>query len=273
MEVKEDPQFDKYFSLLASKIASLDKAIDYSKLSDAMERWEIQRDYFAQFYPEIEKVIPMWTWLNTQLNGRICFHTLRMLYCTLNDKNYLLLSPEKQNVIKWTIILHDIAKRNVPTFKEDKKDPAHPYNSAIVALDVFNSLSEYKETFSQAKIKLLQEKIKASIIDDYIPDLKELGNILEQAKDIFVSSHFCYLVFKLIIMHQALPYFNTADQPVYLTDEEIKKYCDVEFLQLMKIIATNDLINYHLQNSIIRQSLCDAIEELYIKYFKLISPS
>jgi len=265
-----DPQFDQYFPFVMSKIGKLTEEIDYSQLTKRAKRLQVERKYFLQFYPEITRTIPKWTWLDTQYGGAVCYHILRVLYCTLNDTDFKQLDKEKQNIIKWTVMLHDIAKRGTPTFFKKQKDLAHPYISAIVALDVFTTLSELEDILIKEKIRILKKEIKESIIYDK-PDLSKLRVILDIAKNALSNSYFCFTVFKLIIMHQALPGLKRFKQPIKLTEEEIKESCDVEFIRLMEILMINDSINYHLQDKNYMKELYDCTKELCAGHIKLVA--
>ena len=210
---EKDPNFDQYFPHLIAKLPEAIKAINYLDTKDPKADlkdiyfemyYKLEIKHFSQFYPEIKKTIPVWSWLHTQFGGTTCYHILRMLYCVINNKDYLGMSPYHRNILKWAVILHDIAKRCYPTIPEGERDAVHPYTSAIETLNVLDSLHEFKGMFSKEELNKLKNTIKASLIDDEKIDLSNLGDILAQAKKIFADSEFCYSVFKLVLLHQSI---------------------------------------------------------------------
>lgn len=270
----KDLPFDNYFPYLMSKIKNLKNELHLPREFYLGERMENQRKYFVQYYPEIEKAIPKWKWLKDQANCAICCHILRMFYCLLVDEYYSPLPEKEKNILKWVVILHDIAKRGDPLIPFGARDYTHPYTSAIEVLNTFLALYDIKGIPKkvQENIKFIQDKLKAGIIDDEYTDLSILDIVLKKAEETFGGKSFCFLVFKLVLMHQALQTIKEFYQPTELSNDEICKYCDLDFLKLLKIIMIIDSLNYNLGSPEKMAYYRGQFEKLLSKYFEMVSP-
>ncbi len=267
------PDFDSYFPLLMSELDSLPLTISLSKLADIDDGNEDFHKHFAPaVFPEIERTIPRWAWLRTQGYGLICFHIVRMLYCTIKDKDFGTLDAFQANALKWTVILHDIAKRAEPTLPPEARDPAHPYHSAADAVDV---LANVVGGLDEGKAKALQKLIRESVIDDKVNDFSKLGPILKTTAELFggsdEDSNFGYLVFKLVLMHQALPTLQGFGQVASMTQKQIKDFCSARFLRLMKLVMINDSVNYLMHDEGYAEYYRKRFCVLFDGYFKLVS--
>ena len=61
-----------------------------------------------------------------------------MLWLLTRDPLYAAESPEMQNILKWTALVHDIRKRGNPVLVG--KDHIHPFISAVTILDAFERM-------------------------------------------------------------------------------------------------------------------------------------
>ena len=72
------------------------------------------------------------------MDGHVCLHTINVLYCLINDRDYSSMSPEEQNILQWAALLHDINKLGPPV--HEGKDHMHPFKGAATVLRVFTRL-------------------------------------------------------------------------------------------------------------------------------------
>ncbi len=249
---KAEPQFETFFPTLLKGLMDLPNCVRFPSDAHVDLIIEISGKFFPQFYPEIEKVIPRWADLKAQSRGTVAFHVLRMMYCLMIDPEFPSYSPEEKNILKWAVILHDIAKRGTPTLAWGIRDPAHPFSSGVDAINTLATVCGLKGSTDELDKKLrkqiaeLQALLMASIIDDKLMDFRKMGEILSRATEIFPEKSFAFTVFKLVIMHQALPTIQEFKQLSELTREQIKLFFDPGFLRLMRIVMITDSINYHL---------------------------
>lgn len=248
IDYTKEPSFDLFFPNLVPTVMKLEEKVDYSEKSTPQSRSKQARKLFRRLHPEIVRTVPMWDWLHGQKDGNVCIHTMRMMYCVLNDPGYRAADPRTQNVLKWTTLLHDIAKRG--QMGDGYKDTAHPYYSGVEALRVLKALYNVKNVCRQcnANIKNLMQLIRDSVWKDKRIMLDRLELILQTAERIFGKDSFCFLVLKLVIMHQSLPAPPSLPMEYtnYVSGEMLKKIADKKYMKMLKVIVVNDLINYSM---------------------------
>ena len=118
------PQFAKLFPILLGGIGKFSEIIKLVKEKEVENGYyeRISDLFFEPLEKEILELIPSeWKWLKPQDDKRVYRHIMRMFYCMIKDTDFQSLSPERQNILLWFVLLHDIRKRGPPdvigTFK------------------------------------------------------------------------------------------------------------------------------------------------------------
>ena len=90
----------------------------------------------AMLDSELTSVLgPAWQGMKAQSGSLVATHSILVLWKASRDPLFVDLSPEHQNVMMWTCLLHDIAKRGSPVIKG--RDFVHAFRSAAAALKTF----------------------------------------------------------------------------------------------------------------------------------------
>ena len=76
-----------------------------------------------------------WTQLKQQNNTFVARHTLLVVAMVVRDPLFAEMTPEKQNILKWAALMHDISKLSIPAI--EGRDHVHPFKSSIAVLDLF----------------------------------------------------------------------------------------------------------------------------------------
>ncbi|CDW87177.1 UNKNOWN [Stylonychia lemnae] len=227
--------------------------------------YEHEENVKTNIYPAINKeisiYIPEWSELMEVNNGHVNCHTLNVIYCISQDKEYQALDNFNQNVLKWAGLLHDLKKLSYPFI--EGKDHMHPFKSGKACLEIFQRLGlivirnqvDYQEftrlleLIDQSKQpvpywmsrKFEKDKIYCTEMHshDYLSDIFTILWNLFAPRGSFVD-----LVFRLVFFHQSLCGIKEIPPMIQLNTEQQLIYCDVVFLKLIKILMKNDSLSY-----------------------------
>lgn len=241
-EFPEKKKFTSHFSDIQEVVRK--------NLKSFLRIWYIKYiDYdktFKSCDEKISNLIPQWKAMSSFNNHSIALHVYKMLYSIQKDAEFKKLSDFDKNIILWTTLLHDIAKRGKPIIKD--RDYAHPFNSAGVILHIFSELQFFE---NNEKLFIKWDKtIKESIIKDEneeeIHDNGKLPEIYSILCEFFPEDCMEKEVILLSLLHQSLPTlpqlnYHVKLKPMY---EEIPKYFTKNRLALMKLIIKHDSLSY-----------------------------
>jgi len=247
-----EPKFSEYFPQLLLKAPHLLENVEYTPDSIPNVRAKKTYKFFRPVFPEIARTVPLWDWLRKQNEGRVCAHIMRMLYCTLKDPEFIKQGEREKNIILWTVMLHDCVKRGRGLMEDNQKDIAHPYYSGVEVVRFMAKMYKVNEKCKHCyeKVKELMQFIRNSVINDKYNNLDRMPIILKMTEKIFGKDTFAYLIIKMTIMHQSMPAPPDVglDYKRFLSKEQIKSMCDKQYLELLKVVVTNDLINYKMHD-------------------------
>jgi len=200
-----------------------------------------------EFNFEIESYVPEWAGIRAHSNGRTNVHTLKALISLFLDNSFLSADKNDQNIILWTILLHDLEKK--PEAGKGK-DWMHPFKSAATAIKVFIRMGFWPT--SAASEKLCEVLQSASIMGTSpsgnprsVPDHSKLPYIIEKI-DQLSRSPFCTYVIKAILFHQSFSPLQEYPNAKPLTEEDCVLYLDVDVLYYLEIVMANDSASYSI---------------------------
>lgn len=195
---------------------------------------------------KISKIIPQWKTMSSFNHHSIALHVYKMLYSIQKDPEFKNFSEFDQNIILWTTLLHDIAKRGKPIIMD--RDYAHPFNSAGAILHIFSELKffEKNEKLLDKWDKIIGESIILNKYEEEIHDNGKLPEIYSILCEFFPEDCMEKEVILLSLLHQSLPTlprfnYHVKLEPMY---EEIPKYFTKKRLELMKLIIKHDSLSY-----------------------------
>ena len=129
---------------------------------------------FPMIEDELLRLIPEWQRLTEVKGASVALHSLIVLYLVTNDPRMKQLSAEQQNIIKWSALLHDIAKRGKPEFCG--RDHTHPFAGGLAVLKIFKRIGFLDSQFSDIQVKdesleevyeLIERSLHAPAPEDY----------------------------------------------------------------------------------------------------------
>ena len=87
---------------------------------------------------ELVALFPEWRRLASVKDNAVELHSFIVLYLVWSDNRIEAYTPQQVNTLKWTAILHDIAKRGRPEFAS--RDHTHPFAGGLAVLKIFHRL-------------------------------------------------------------------------------------------------------------------------------------
>jgi hypothetical protein len=155
---------------------------------------------------------------------------------------FLSMTEQQQQVMKWTILLHDVEKEP----QEHKRDYPHAFRSAVTAARIlpklgfpvteeYNSHIDHWSKFTFSAITQFDDS------PDAVQDNVKLPKILAGIEQLFGPNTPAALIIKTVLLHLSID-MNSWPPPNPLTNEEVREYVNKELIPLLKImnLADND---------------------------------
>ena len=79
-----------------------------------------------------------WIDIKAQNQCKLVVQTILVLRYAINEPLFQKMTKEKQNMIKWACLLHNISKKSKPTIYG--KDHVYPFKSATTVLEIMAQL-------------------------------------------------------------------------------------------------------------------------------------
>ena len=222
-----DQQFNAYLKALSVKYLSYPKNLSVCDMI-------------------ISSKIEEWVTLTSFSNHSIAIHVYKMLYSVQKDEEYRNLEVYDKNIILWTCLLHDIAKRGTPVIYS--RDYVHPFRGARVVLHIFRRFGfvECKKETLAVWDELFEKSLTTDMNGIPCHDNSKLEGIYKLLLDIFPEECFERDVIILVLLHQSLPSlpefnYHVVLEPLY---KEIPKYFTKRLMMLMKLIIKHDSLSY-----------------------------
>ena len=220
---------------------------------------------------EIESSIPGWKKMASYLDGVTLTHVICIFTGMYEKPEYLHLTAEQQEEMKWVILFHDIEKEPQPR----KRDHLHAFRSAVSATRVFPKLGftvtpEYDslindwDKFTRSAITRL-----ANSPDDLQANHK-LPIILDGIERMFGQNTPATLIIKTILFHLSVD-MDIWPPPKPLTNDEIKKYFNRELSTLLLLMSLGDNDGWALFEPEVRENQRTDILNQFEKIEKLLS--
>ena len=281
LDLSSTTNFSLRFPVLNDTISKIEQLTDFEevklklKFADDLSLSAGTRTFFKNNVKRVLEAVDaeltavlgaFWTNLRAQSQDLLSTHTILVLWRATQQPLFDQLSLEEQNVLKWTCLLHDLAKRGTPLILG--RDHCHAFRSAAAALEVFKHLGILLPTGPSSKsnqganqplesvLRLISESFQPLPEiwrDDFrhgkpvvtvmhahhnLPEIfHNLWELKLAPRDSFVDQ-----IFRLVLFHDSIEALETRPNMINLSEKEKAKYCDQTFYKLMQIlhIADND---------------------------------
>ena len=236
------PVFDDCFPDLNQFILELVKDYETGRIRswDGLE--EKVKDFFTPGRMEqMEALVPGWQKMTLYSGGITLVHVMCVFLGMFMLPEFRSLLPEQQQMAKWIVLFHDIAKFHI----RGKKDTMHAFHSGVHTANllphfVFPTRQKYHERIGQWSKYAAQAFIVNDTDATPKPDNQKLPGILIGIDNLFGKNTPAALITKAALLHISLqidPFYPT---PAPLTDDEIKRYIDPDLFPLLRVMMHAD---------------------------------
>ena len=236
----EFPAFDDCLPDLNQFILELVNTYEAEKITS----WEdLDRQVKAYFSPErmrlMDSQVPGWQTMASYTNGITLVHVMCVFLGMLMLPEFQALTSAQQQMAKWIILLHDIAKAHIA----GKKDTMHAFRSGVQAANLLPRFGFRTKPRYQERIGLWSNYVEQAFIATGTtpkPDNRKLPGILVGIDNLFGRNTPAALITKTVLLHISLhidPFYAT---PAPLTDAEIKRYIEPELFPLLRVMMHAD---------------------------------
>ena len=238
---KSFPLFDDCLPDLNRFLLGLVQAYEAGGISS----WDdLEGKVKAYFTPErmtqIESLVPGWKKMASYLGGVTLVHVMCVFLGLFILPEFLRMTKEQQQMMKWIILFHDLEKEPQP----GKRDYGHAFRSAVTAARIlprlgFGVTSEYDSLIGDWSEYTRLAMTKPEDVPDAIQDNRKLPAILDGIACMFGQNTPAALIIKTILFHLSVN-MNAWPPAAPLTDEEVIKYFDNELVILLKAMNLGD---------------------------------
>jgi hypothetical protein len=267
----EFPSFDEHLSYLNQFILTLVSAYNAEEIlswDDLEER--VNAFFTPERMEETETIVPGWKRMASYSDGITLTHVMCVFLGMYIKPEYLRLTQEQQEEMKWIILFHDVEKAP----QAGKRDHAHAFRSAVGAARTlpklgfpvkqeYASLIDGWNKFTRSAITKLENST------DDIQDNHKLPIILDGIERMFGQNTPATLIIKTILFHLSVN-MDLWPPPNPLTNDEVKRYFNEELSTLLLLMNLGDNDGWALFNPEVRENQRADIIDKFEKIEKLL---
>lgn len=236
------PNFDDCFPDLNQFLLTLVHAYEMGKINS----WnDLEEKVHAYFTPEkvqaMELQVPGWKKMASYSNGITLVHVMCVFLGMLMLPEFKNLTPQQQQLAKWIVLFHDIAKFHIP----GKKDTMHAFRSGVQAANILPGFGFQPRQHYQERIDWWSRYTKQAFISGHAdaapkPDNQKLPYILIGIGNLFGKNSPAALITKTVLLHISLNVDPSYPTPAPLSEEEAIRYISADLLPLLRVMMLSD---------------------------------
>jgi hypothetical protein len=255
------PSFDERLSFLNDFIIELVEAYQAGKIDSwsKLDR-KVKRFFTSERTKKMEELVPGWKKMASYSTGITQTHVTCVFLGVFMLPEFQSLSLEEQQLAKWIVLFHDLAKVHLPK----KRDTMHGFRSGILAAKIlpnlgFSITDKYHDLLQPWSEFTGNACIEGDIAP--IPDNQKLPEILAGIDQMFGANAPASRIVKIVLLHISLTIDPNYQAPAPLTDDEIKRYITPELYPLLKVMMMGDNEGWSLfEPQVRKQQYNDAID-------------
>jgi hypothetical protein len=185
-------------------------------------------------------VVPHWGKMASYVEGVTLTHVMCVFLGMYMMPEFLEMTHEQQQMMKWVILFHDVEKEPKPGIR----DHTHAFRSAVGASKTLHGIGfpiipEYKSVIDEWSEFTLLASTTLGDPPIVVQDNSKLPNILDGIEHMFGHNTPATLIIKTILFHLSVD-MNDWPPPNPLTEEEVIRYFDRELLPLLEVMNLAD---------------------------------
>ena len=244
------PSFDDCFSDLNQFIHELVEAYEAKNLQSWADLEEKAHGFFTQGkMEEMEALVPGWKKMVSYSEGITLVHVMGVFLGLFMLPEFKRLTPDQQQMAKWIILLHDVAKFHI----QGKKDTLHAFRSGVETANALPGFGFPTRLHFHERIGYWSKYTEQAFIlrdgdTDPRPDNRKLPGILIGIDNLFGKDTPAALITKTVLLHISPavdPFYPT---PAPLTDSEIKRFIGSSLFPLLRTMMLSDNEGWSLFN-------------------------
>ena len=265
------PSFDIYLADLNQFIFELVEAYRAGKIKSWDDLEEKVNAYFTPDRMEhTDALVPGWRKMSSYGERVTLVHVMCVFLGLYMMPEFLSMTKEQQQRMKWVILFHDIEKEP----QNGKRDHGHAFRSAVAAARILPGLGFPITTEYDRLINPWSEFTRSAItmsetLQESIQDYRKLPEILDDLERMFGQDTPTALIIKTILFHLSID-MQPWPPAAPLTDEEVRTYLDSDLVLLLRAMNLGDSEGWNMFNQD-RESLRNATLEAFKKVEGLIS--
>jgi hypothetical protein len=248
------PPFDTEFQELNQFILTLVKEYDSGKVKswDDLDK-NVKSFFTSERMDDIETKAPGWKKMASYSDGITLTHVTCVFLGLFMLPEFKSLSEAQQQLAKWIVLFHDIDKIHI----RGVKDTMHAFRSGVVAADIMPKIGFPVTGQYDALIRSWSElTVNAFTMENGNPtpkpDNQKLPEILSGIEQLFGENTPATLIAKTVLLHISLsvdPFYPT---PSPLTEDEIKRFIDLDLFPLLRVMMLVDNEGWSLFDTKVR---------------------
>lgn len=198
---------------------------------------------------QVEKVAPGWRKMAAQGKGVTQVHVMCALTGLLTCPEFKRASPMQQELAKWIVLFHDMAKQVAP----GKPDRTHAFRSATIAAAALPTIGfavtadhagHCDEWFALVRAANIQLGDRHTAFP--IQDNTRLPHIIEGIGRLFGRGSPAALIVKTVLFHHSITMLEHYPVSAPLTERETERYLDRDLLAQLKLMSLADSDGWEL---------------------------
>ena len=235
------PSFDIYLADLNQFIFELIEAYQAGKIKSWDDLEEKVNAYFTPDRMEhTDALVPGWRKMSSYGERVTLVHVMCVFLGLYMMPEFLSMTKEQQQRMKWVILFHDIEKEP----QKEKRDHGHAFRSTVATARIlprlgFSATSEYDRLINPWSEFTRSAITMSETLQESIQDYRKLPEILDDLERMFGQDTPTALIIKTILFHLSID-MQPWPPAAPLTDEEVRTYLDSDLVLLLRAMNLGD---------------------------------
>jgi hypothetical protein len=219
----------------------------------------------------MEAVVPHWHKMASYVEGVTLTHVMCCFLGMYMAREFLGLTLEEQQMMKWVILFHDVEKEP----QAGKRDHTHAFRSAVGAARRLPGLGfpvtpQYDSVIDQWDSFTRSARTKLENSPDDVQDHGKLPEILRGIERMFGRHTPAALIVRTILLHLSVN-MKEWPPPNPLNEEEVKACIDRELWPFLRVMNLADNDGWTLFDPTVNQRQRLEILEEFMKIERIIA--